>query len=72
MATATKANGGTFPFTEVVKAIDGRQKTRAHGTSQMPVWGEVFGVSPDAPLNEMVVGAGKIFPIASHIESLQE
>jgi mono/diheme cytochrome c family protein len=28
--------------TELMRQIDGRRLIRAHGTSQMPVWGEVF------------------------------
>jgi mono/diheme cytochrome c family protein len=35
-------NGGTFPFEKTVLIIDGRSPVRAHGTSQMPVWGERF------------------------------
>jgi len=35
-------NGGVFPAGAVAKAIDGRGTTRAHGTPDMPAWGEVF------------------------------
>jgi len=35
-------NGDVFPAGEVAKAIDGRGTTRAHGTPDMPAWGEVF------------------------------
>lgn len=34
--------GGTFPFAEVMKAIDGRRQVAAHGSREMPVWGERF------------------------------
>jgi mono/diheme cytochrome c family protein len=37
-----KNNGGTFPFTKVVKAIDGRQTIRAHGSPDMPAWGDAL------------------------------
>jgi mono/diheme cytochrome c family protein len=37
------ANNGVFPLQAVAMAIDGRGTTRAHGTPDMPVWGEVFG-----------------------------
>jgi mono/diheme cytochrome c family protein len=36
------ANEGKFPFDRVARSIDGRLKTRGHGTPDMPVWGEVF------------------------------
>ena len=32
--------GGTFPEGEVAGFIDGRTRTPAHGTSEMPVWGD--------------------------------
>lgn len=42
--TALEAkNGGKFPYEKVARAIDGRETNRAHGTPDMPVWGEVFG-----------------------------
>jgi mono/diheme cytochrome c family protein len=37
-----KKNGGTFPFDKTVLIVDGRSPVRAHGTSEMPVWGERF------------------------------
>ena len=36
-------NAGTFPYEKVARSIDGRETARAHGTPDMPVWGEVFG-----------------------------
>jgi mono/diheme cytochrome c family protein len=32
-------NGGEFPEERVARAIDGRDKLRAHGSREMPVWG---------------------------------
>lgn len=37
------ANNGVFPLQAVAMSIDGRGSTRAHGTPDMPAWGEVFG-----------------------------
>ena len=37
-----KKNGGTFPYTQVRESIDGRKRIAAHGSSEMPVWGQVF------------------------------
>jgi mono/diheme cytochrome c family protein len=49
-ALASK-NGGTFPYDKVARTIDGRETTRAHGTPDMPVWGEIFAktTGTDAP-----------------------
>jgi mono/diheme cytochrome c family protein len=35
--------GGHFPVAEITAYIDGRRGVRAHGSPEMPVWGERFG-----------------------------
>ncbi|MBM4270197.1 MAG: cytochrome c [Deltaproteobacteria bacterium] len=67
-----KQNGGTFPYSEVFRSIDGRKSVRAHGTADMPVWGDVFLAGPTAPLSAQLEGAGKLFLITAHLETLQE
>jgi hypothetical protein len=39
-----KRNGGVFPLDRVTMAIDGRATPRAHGTSEMPIWGTRYSV----------------------------
>ncbi len=38
----TEANKGVFPFSRVYDAIDGRIAVIAHGSRDMPVWGDVY------------------------------
>jgi len=38
----SQRNGGQFPFDDVKKKIDGREKVTGHGSSDMPVWGDAF------------------------------
>lgn len=41
-----KNNGGKFPDLRVLRSIDGQDRslmTLAHGTPDMPIWGQVFG-----------------------------
>ena len=38
-----KKNHGTFPALQVANIIDGRTEISAHGTADMPIWGERFG-----------------------------
>lgn len=33
---------GGFPFSAVYQAIDGRRDIAAHGSREMPVWGDLF------------------------------
>ena len=35
-------NKGVFPFSRIYDAIDGRMEVLAHGTREMPVWGEFY------------------------------
>jgi hypothetical protein len=35
-------NGGVFPFAKVYQTIDGREEVAAHGTREMPVWGQEY------------------------------
>jgi mono/diheme cytochrome c family protein len=35
--------GGHFPVAEITAYIDGRRGVRAHGSQEMPIWGERFG-----------------------------
>ena len=39
-----KRNGGVFPVDRVKMVIDGRATPRAHGTSEMPIWGSRYSV----------------------------
>ncbi len=45
---------GEFPMDRVSAFIDGREIVRGHGTSEMPVWGEVFqsSLAEPQPLDE--------------------
>ena len=38
----SERNDGAFPFLKVFQIIDGRTGVRAHGDTQMPVWGGAF------------------------------
>lgn len=37
-----KNNNGVFPFTLMTEIIDGRRMLALHGSSDMPVWGNVY------------------------------
>ena len=39
LTTLSQRNNGMFPFLWVQEVIDGRQSFRAHGPSEMPIWG---------------------------------
>ncbi len=50
LTVLTSEQGGDYPASDVMQAIDGTRAVRAHGDSAMPVWGEVFEEAlQDAP-----------------------
>jgi len=81
-----KRNGGKFPFYEVMLLIEGRTPTaqdqdtslpglpNAHGTTAMPVWGEVFSrqeMSKGSALDLQLQTTGKIMMITEYLQSIQ-
>lgn len=66
----TKRNKGTFPAERVAQLIDGRQAVKAHGESQMPVWGDAFSrTTTDA--DEASIKA-RISALVEYLASIQE
>ncbi|HJW71093.1 MAG TPA: cytochrome c [Candidatus Binatia bacterium] len=64
------AHGGTFPLQDVIEAIDGTRTVRAHGVSEMPVWGEVFGGNPGTS-GQRLAGRRTVTLIAEYLRSVQ-
>ena len=62
------SNGGTFPTVKLHRIIDGRDVI-AHGSSEMPVWGNAFKAAHEG-LDEDTVRA-RIDAIVVYIESIQ-
>lgn len=63
--------GGSFPEGEVARFIDGRFAVQAHGTREMPIWGERFGEQvPDAGVSEEVA-RGKISVVVEYLRAIQ-
>ncbi len=67
------ANGGHYPFLDVMMLIDGRSGIRAHG-SQMPVWGDRFAAeAADAgPYGTEAVVRRRVLSLVRYLESIQE
>jgi mono/diheme cytochrome c family protein len=62
---------GVFPAGEIARKVDGRFEIDAHGTREMPVWGERFGAEiPDATVSEEVT-RGKIAMLVEYLKSIQ-
>jgi mono/diheme cytochrome c family protein len=64
--------GGTFPFYETMRTIDGRRTLRAHGDPDMPVWGEIFRAEASAGLGANAEVQGKLVLITEYLGAIQE
>ncbi|PDT75000.1 hypothetical protein CO675_22145 [Bradyrhizobium sp. C9] len=85
LTTLAKNNNGVFPISAVYEAIDGRRTISAHGTHEMPIWGERFNpvkslphivdppydaLDPSRDLREVVVRT-RILAIIDYLNRIQ-
>jgi mono/diheme cytochrome c family protein len=72
LTTLSKRNGGVFPYSHVFETIDGRLELPAHGTRNMPIWGQEFSYKKRTlnPNPEAFVRA-KINALVLYIHRLQ-
>ena len=73
-----KDNGGVFPVAKLYDIIEGGIDVGAHGTSEMPAWGERYNTKAPTMLGEMYSPAdqeafvrGRILALIEHISTLQ-
>jgi mono/diheme cytochrome c family protein len=74
LTVLAKNNGGNFPYPKVYRTIDGtwnEGNLRAHGSSEMPIWGDVFRREA-AGENSYMETKGRIMAIIQYIQSLQK
>lgn len=64
-----KRNGGLFPSARTYQIIEGRD-VGAHGSVEMPVWGNVFRVTPPDSTEASV--RYRIHALVLYLESIQE
>jgi len=79
LTTLLADNNGVFPFNRVYEVIDGRVEVKAHGSREMPIWGneynqkavEQYSDYPYPFSGEAFVRA-RILALINHIYALQE
>ena len=64
--------GGRFPYWETMRVIDGTATVRAHGDSDMPVWGEIFRDEAEWDLARRVEVQGKVSFITDYLLTIQD
>lgn len=71
LTTIAKRRGGTFPETEVAQIIDGRKPMAAHGTAEMPIWGQRFA---DAAAGQATQASARaqVTVLVAYLRSIQQ
>ena len=70
----SEANGGRFPTKKVGEMIDGRAAVAAHGSREMPVWGDRYRAagSGDSPKMVEQRARAQIDALVRYLQTLQE
>jgi len=72
LTVLAKRNSGVFPVSAVYEVIDGRKAVTAHGTSEMPIWGDRYkSGSVLYPYVELSVRT-RILAVIDYLNSIQE
>lgn len=72
----SRRNGGVFPFARVYQTIDGTQVPKAHGTRDMPIWGQDYKLKAaeyyvDMPYNPDTYVRARILALTEFLYQLQ-
>ena len=70
-----KSNRGRFPAKEVAEMIDGRAAVAAHGSREMPVWGDRYRAAAepgDSPKAVEARARTQIDALVRYLQTLQE
>ena len=68
LTTLSRNNGGTFPAVRVMGYITGEETVVAHGTRDMPIWGELFrSLDP----NSRELSDLRVHNLADYVKALQ-
>jgi mono/diheme cytochrome c family protein len=78
LTSIRKRHGGNFPASWVYRVVDGRNQVRAHGSKEMPIWGDRYRAEAlrglPLPLNAGAdaVVHGRILSLVFYLDLIQE
>jgi hypothetical protein len=74
-----RENNGVFPFARLYEVIDGRADIGAHGSREMPAWGDRYNREAPSWLGEIWAPGdrdsfvrGRILALIEYVSTLQE
>ncbi len=66
-----KTHGGKFPYMEVLDILDGATPYPAHGSSEMPAWGETFQSDEPGVAGDQARVRGQLMLLTDYLRTLQ-
>ena len=70
LITLREKYNGHFPVDELYSMIEGNDKVGAHGTRQMPVWGNIWSEEDGTPIRREIVDR-RINELIEYLRSVQ-
>ena len=67
-----KRRGGNFPDTEIAEIVDGKRAVAAHGTREMPIWGQRFGEDASSSPAPLASARGQVLVLVAYLRSIQQ
>jgi len=67
LTQVSRKNGGTFPEIHVQRVINGEDAVTAHGSRDMPMWGQIFHQMSSNP----DIGSMRIYNLVKYVEQIQ-
>jgi mono/diheme cytochrome c family protein len=71
LTALSKDNGGKFPYNHVLGIIDGEIPYPAHGSSEMPAWGETFQSDVGGDVMQQAAIRGRLMLLTDYLRSIQ-
>jgi mono/diheme cytochrome c family protein len=68
----SKENGGKFPTMKVITIVKGDAPIAAHGSREMPVWGDILGRPLEDGMYKKDDAELKILSIANYLQTIQQ
>jgi len=72
LTTLSEKNGGKFPTAHVATVLKFGVENTAHGTAQMPVWGDLMQTLTPASQTRTTVVAQRISNLTDYIKQIQK
>jgi mono/diheme cytochrome c family protein len=72
LATLSQTNGGVFPSNHVISVLQFGVKNPAHGSSEMPVWGDLMMTLNPTSQNDSAQVNQRIMNLTNYLKTMQK